>query len=105
MDKAFNWIQAHWGKLPATPLPPKVLYILSVAFGAGLLIFGLCALVIKAANAWNSVRDLLPRRTPGERRRARRRHWFALHVKSELQRLDNLESWQDYRFTELEAEV
>jgi len=38
-------------------------------------------------------------------RRSNRRRKFADHIESELRRLNNLEAWSDYRFTELEAEV
>jgi hypothetical protein len=42
---------------------------------------------------------------PEEKRRSARRRRFADHVESEIRRLNNLEEWRDYRFTELEAEV
>jgi len=40
-----------------------------------------------------------------ERRRNTRRRQFADHLESEIRRLNNLEAWHDYRFTDLEAEV
>jgi hypothetical protein len=40
-----------------------------------------------------------------EKRRRRRRRRFAGYIWGEIYRLDNLEAWSDYRFTELEAEV
>ena len=40
-----------------------------------------------------------------EKRRSVRRRRFADHIESEIRRLNNLEEWRDYRFTELEAEV
>jgi hypothetical protein len=42
---------------------------------------------------------------PVQRRRRNRRQRFADHVESEMRRLNNLESWNDNRFSELEAEV
>jgi hypothetical protein len=42
---------------------------------------------------------------PVQRRRRNRRQRFADHVESEVRRLNNLESWNDNRFSELEAEV
>jgi hypothetical protein len=39
------------------------------------------------------------------RRRAEQRRRFANHIEGELRRLNNLEEWRDYRFTELEAHV
>jgi hypothetical protein len=40
-----------------------------------------------------------------DKRRRVRRHRFADHIEREIRRLDSLENWSDYRFTELEAEV
>lgn len=40
-----------------------------------------------------------------EKGRLERRRQFADYVESEIRRLNNLESWSHYRFTELEAEV
>ena len=40
-----------------------------------------------------------------KKRRQNRRQRFAEHIRSEIIRLNNQESWEDYRFTELEAEI
>ncbi|UCH96932.1 MAG: NACHT domain-containing protein, partial [Candidatus Aminicenantes bacterium] len=40
-----------------------------------------------------------------KKRKRRRRQLFANHIYSEIKRLNTLEAWSDYRFTELEAEV
>lgn len=42
---------------------------------------------------------------PEEKRRMLRRRRFAEHIEREIRRLNSLEEWRDYRFTELEAEV
>lgn len=42
---------------------------------------------------------------PSEKRRRTLRQHFARHIQLSIWQLDRLESWQDYRFAELEAEV
>lgn len=43
--------------------------------------------------------------SPENARRRNRRRRFAEHIEHELRRLNSMEEWSDYRFTELEAEV
>lgn len=50
--------------------------------------------------------ELIPLRyKQPEKRRSLRRQRFARHIERETLRLNDLEEWRDYRFTELEAEV
>lgn len=52
-----------------------------------------------------SLRDLSKKSERTEKQRMDRRRRFADHIESEIRRLNNLEEWRDYRFTELEAEI
>jgi hypothetical protein len=105
MGDAIEFIEAVFGTLPQLPVPPWLLKAVVLALVVGLLVAAACWVLGKVADAWKTVQELAPRFSESERRRARRRRHFTEHLQNELQRLDNLESWQDFRFTDLEAEV
>ena len=85
---------------------PNTIVLAFVLALALLLLIAVCAwCVAKLADLKEKIQQLMPRFSSEERRRAIRRRRFAEHIQIELQRLDNLENWQDFRFTELEAEV
>ncbi|HKZ82903.1 MAG TPA: NACHT domain-containing protein [Anaerolineae bacterium] len=82
---------------------PLVGGILLLALASSAVLGGLTALS-KITKVWTE--DLRPRfYNPEAKRRSERRRRFADHLESEIRRLNNLEEWRDYRFTELEAEV
>src|SRR5437773_2542369 len=80
-------------------------------FGWLVLVALLLAAIVALLTAFSKIMDLWSEKiwprfyNVDERRRATRRRRFADHIESELRRLNNLEEWRDYRFTELEAEV
>jgi hypothetical protein len=85
-------------------------WILTVA-GYVLLIALILVALVGLLSALVKIKDLLANNIwplfydKEKARRANRRKKFADHIESELRRLNNLEAWSDYRFTELEAEV
>lgn len=87
--------------------PSPILWIVRGVVGLIFLLFLVSALLDIAArikNRW--VESFLPLfYNREEKRRSRRRGRFAEHVESEIRRINNLESWQDFQFSELEAEV
>jgi len=88
-------------------IPPLILQVVSACLLIGIIlaaIFGFLTLISKIRDLW--VEKFWPLfHNAGQRRRSLRRQRFAQHLASELQQLDNLEEWKDYRFAELEAEV
>jgi hypothetical protein len=108
VEHIVEFLEKVLGPLPSLSVSPVPLVALVVALAIGLAITGVCFIIKTAAGTWIQVQELLeriPRFSNNERRRARSRRHFTSHVQSELQRLDNLENWQDFRFTELEAEI
>ncbi len=88
-------------------VPPGVLkaagYILLIALIL-LGIWGALSILSKIKNLVE--KEFLPFfYSDEEQRRRKRRRRFADHIEHEIRRLNNLEEWRDYRFTELEAEV
>lgn len=83
---------------------------LTRTFAYGVLVgFLLCAiwgfLYVLSKIKELSTEFIPPRMNRETRRRLSRRRLFADHVESEIRRLNSEQSWSDYRFTELEAEV
>lgn len=69
-----------------------------------LMVWGLFFVVAKIRKLWReSIRPMLY--DAAARRRAEDRRRFALHLKAQLDSLNAREAWQDFRFSELEAEV
>jgi hypothetical protein len=69
-----------------------------------LAVLGLLVFLSKIKKTWNE--NFRPRfYTPEEKQHTERRRRYADHIESEIRRLNSLESWSDYRFAELEAEV
>ncbi len=101
------WFDAVVKLFFADDVPTIVTTASKYALLAGLLVLGLWGVlhvVAKIRELWlQSIRpifyDAEARRLAEDRRR------FAEHVKAQLDSLNSRESWQDYRFAELEAEV
>jgi len=84
-------------------LPKTVGWILFLALIL-LGIYGLLLVISKIIEVWKE--KLLPNfYDKEEKRRNNRRKRFAEHIESEINRLNRLEEWSDYRFADLEAEV
>src|SRR5260370_4391401 len=66
-------------------------------------VVGLLFALSKVVELWPKVRAIFY--SSEERRRAEQRRRFASHVTDQLNLLNTRETWQDYRFTELEAEM
>jgi len=87
--------------------PAQVLWFVKGIVGLIFLLFlfwALLNIIAKIKYLW--VETILPLfYNREEKRRSRRRGRFAEHIESEIRRINNLESWQDFQFSELEAEV
>lgn len=84
-------------------IPKAIGWIFLIAFIL-LGILGLLIVISKIIDVWKE--KIWPHfYNPEEKRRNLRRRRFAEHIESEIRRLNRLEEWSDYRFTELEAEV
>jgi len=100
IETIVNWI---FRGQPPPWLFPTFGYILLLAL-ALLAIWGLLLVLSKIIGL--IVEQFWPLFYNKERKRSSlRRRRFADHIESEIRRLNNLEVWHDYRFTELEAEV
>ena len=88
-------------------LPPWVLTALGWGFLIGLAfagLVGLLAAIKTVRDRWvNDIRTMFYNAEERQRRDRRRR--FADHVESQIKRLNSMESWSDFRFAELEADV
>lgn len=88
-------------------LPENIQYLLSWVILLLFSLFVIYVFVFLFAKIVSIVRDeLLPLFYNVEkRRRLGRRQRFADQIEHEIRRLNSLEEWSDYRYTELEAEV
>src|SRR5688572_22917800 len=104
--KIWDSVEFLYAKLLGEAPPPPVVMVLAVLIAAALVLGGVVA-VLKLLNALKEeTKKLFPLfPSPEDQRRVNRRRLFAQHIQAEVRRLNSLESWQDYRFTELEAEV
>jgi len=89
------------------PVPPLVLAILRwliVLFGSLSICLAFLSLVRSLGQQW---RDLWKHivSSDEEKHRCRRRQHFSAFVESQMTKLNLAESWEDYRFAELEAEI
>ena len=105
MEKTLKFLETLFGKAQLPHLPQPYSGYLVTALLSLTLLVALWTLLPKILKGWQSLQELFPRLSEVQRERARSRRWFTHHILNELQRLDNLESWQDFRFAELEAEV
>lgn len=78
------------------PLPAYLLWTILIVF--------LFVVLLRSIPFFH--KEILPIFYSAEKaRRRNRRQRFAEHIEHELRRLNSMEEWSDYRFTELEAEV
>jgi hypothetical protein len=88
-------------------IPSVISTAVGIVLAIALLLLGVWGtlfVVAKIAALWTEkIRPIFY--NPNERRRAERRRRFAEHTKSRLTLLNSREEWQDYKFTELEAEI
>jgi hypothetical protein len=105
MKESLTLLSKLVGKLPEIPVPRAFLCVISFLLLGSLILKSLLWFIAYLVKLWHACQDLIPRFSDVERQRARQRRAFISHIQGELQRLDNLETWQDYRFAELEADV
>jgi len=104
LDKIKGYLEAIFGK---DQIPPWMLRLAAIALLTAVILSAFIALL----TALVKIKELLTNNiwpifyNKEEARRSSRRRKFADHIESELRRLNNLEAWSDFRFTELEAEV
>jgi hypothetical protein len=106
-EEVSGWIDGVLKRLFGGQVPPVASKIVGVAFAiaiALLILWGALLVLSKIKQLW--VKEFWPLFYNAEgKRRAERRRRFAQHIKAKLDLLGSRESWQDYRFAELEAEV
>ncbi len=96
-EKLGKNLAAFWKLFSNHPVPRFVFVTVCV----GALILGVLFLIAK-------VKETIARLFRGdaeEKRRIRRRRRFAVHVSTEIDRIDTPPDWSDHKFSELEAEV
>jgi hypothetical protein len=77
-----------------------IILLIATLFAVNVFLY----LVVKGAKLWKH--EIVPLFYDESKRRFReRRRRFAQHLRDEINRLNRFESWADFRFTELEAEV
>jgi hypothetical protein len=106
-EKVFNVLKAVLKLIFGEEIPPGIMrwlgYVLAALLSL-LLIWLVLYVLSKIKKLWLEEFWSLFYNTE-EKRRSKRRQRFADHLEGEIRRLNNLEAWNDYRFTELEAEV
>lgn len=96
IDQIKNLIELAFGRQASTIIIQLLVF--------GLLIWLGLQLIGASRSIWlNLAQPLL--QSAEEKHRARLRRIFATYIVSEIDRLNRLESWSDYRFADLEAEV
>lgn len=106
LQEFFEGLEYVLGKVFPGGLPSWVIPACAYGIIAGVLLSLILGLLTVLNKIKHAVKELLPFfPSIEEKRRIHRRRLFADHVESEIRRLNGLESWHDYRFTELEAEV
>lgn len=102
-----DWIDGVLKRLFGDHVPSWIQPAIGIVLGIGLIMLVAWAtlfIVSKITELWSQ--KLQPIfYNPEQRRRAERRRRFSEHLKSRLALLNSREAWQDYKFTELEAEV
>jgi hypothetical protein len=106
-EEVSGWIDGVLKGLFGDQIPPIVSKSVAIALAVAVVLLGLWGILFvlsKIKDIW--VRDFFPLFYNAEQRRqAELRRRFAEHIRARLNILNSRESWQDYRFTELEAEV
>ncbi len=102
-----DWIDGVLKRLFGDHVPSWIQPAIGIVLGIGLFMLAAWAtlfIVSKITELWGQkIRPIFY--NPEQRRRAERRRRFSEHLKSRLALLNSREAWQDYKFTELEAEV
>ena len=106
-EKVLNALKAVLKMIFGEEVPPRITLGLGyVLAGLGILagLWAMLHILSKIKKLW--VEDFWPVfYNAEEKRRIKRRQQFADYLEGEIRRLNSLESWSDYRFAELEAEV
>lgn len=100
----FKFIQDLLTQILGYSPPEWLLTSIAVLILFGVIIWGLELVFVASTKLWLEV--IRPGfYNPDEKRRRFRRRMFADHIESEIRYMNSLESWNDNRFTELEAQV
>lgn len=99
-----GWIVGLFGRTEWTEGVVNLTILVFLLATLLILFSAVLAAIKKIYEFWKEV--IVPKFYNSERRRRQfRRHMFADHVESEIRYMNSLESWNDNRFTELEAHV
>jgi hypothetical protein len=106
-EKIWNTLVAVLKLVFGENLPPQVKKWIGIILSALLILLFVWLVLFALSKIVEIIREkFIPLfYNADERRRNTRRRQFADHLESEIRRLNNLEAWHDYRFTDLEAEV
>src|SRR5262249_21385480 len=106
-EKIWNTLVAVFKIVFGENLPPQVKKWIGIILSALLILLFVWLVLLALSKIIEIIREkFIPLfYNADERRRNTRRRQFADHLESEIRRLNNLEAWHDYRFTDLEAEV
>jgi len=102
-----NGIESLVDQLIPGPVPAWIGTLITVLLAIAVFIAAIVAFLTAAIRIKHSLPELQPAwfLTEEDKRRRKRRRNFARHLQSQLDELNNRESWQDFRFAELEAQV